>query len=73
MQQPKTKFEIWLDEMEARQRERLDQVDNVCQKYGSVLQRPDNNKSFALDYKNKIAFCLVAKVSFEAVKFDLII
>ena len=60
--QPKSAFEVWLDEMEVRQRERLDQVDNVCKKYGSVLERPDNNKTFALDFKNKIAYCLIAKV-----------
>jgi hypothetical protein len=33
------------------------------QSYGSVLNRPDSNKSFVLDYQNKIAYCLIAKVS----------
>ena len=55
-----------------RHETRRNKVKNVCQKYGSILQRPDAEyrKNYILEFPHSLAYCLIGKVKLKSLKND---
>jgi hypothetical protein len=53
-----------------RHETRRNKVKNVCQKYGSILQRPDAEyrKNYILEFPHSLAYCLIGKVKLKSLK-----
>lgn len=55
-----------------RHETRRNKVKNVCQKYGSILHRPDAEyrKNYILEFPHSLAYCLIGKVKLKSLKND---